>query len=257
MTSVRLAPLAILLGGCVVHISNDTDTIEFDEPVSGIVTDLGAGSVVITGAQTSGAVIYRDLTWSGEQQPEVSAVVEDGILYLSADCGHKAVCQANHEVVVSEDIWADISTGSGDVELRALDQGARVETGSGNITTSSVYGNIIAETGSGDLSIEDGVGDLELSTGSGNVRVQDAQVERLSLSTGSGDIEVEITAELTDGDVSTGSGDVALSVPAGSYALDISTGSGDVELSGITDSAASDRRLQISTGSGDVEVHGE
>jgi hypothetical protein len=78
MTSIRIAPLAILLGGCAVHINTDTDTIEFDEPVTGVFTDIGAGCMIITGAQATGVVVCRDLMWSGERQPEVSAVVENG-----------------------------------------------------------------------------------------------------------------------------------------------------------------------------------
>jgi hypothetical protein len=202
-------------------------------------------------------VVYRDLMWSGERQPEVSAVVENGILYLSADCSEKVVCQADLEVIVSEEIWADIQIGSGDVELRGLDKGAVVETGSGSITTSRVSGSITAETGSGDLNIEGGMGDLDLSTGSGSVQEQAAQATLLSLTAGSGDTEAEIADGLLDAQVLTRSVDVSLTIPAGADALDISTGLGDFELSEVTDSTAAERRLQISSGSGHVEVRGE
>ena len=100
MTSLPTEPLAILLVGCVVH--TDTDTIELDEPVSGVVTELVWSSVISTGAQVSGAVVSRDLMWSGERQPEVSAVVENGTLHLSADCSEKGSCQTDHEVIVSK-----------------------------------------------------------------------------------------------------------------------------------------------------------
>jgi DUF4097 and DUF4098 domain-containing protein YvlB len=167
------------------------------------------------------------------------------------------VCQADIEVIVSEEIWADIQIGSGDVELRGLDKGAVVETGSGSITTSRVSGSITAETGSGDLNIEGGMGDLDLSTGSGSVQEQAAQATLLSLTAGSGDTEAEIADGLLDAQVSTRSVDVSLTIPAGADALDISTGLGDFELSEVTDSTAAERRLQISTGSGHVEVRGE
>lgn len=256
---MRSAPLALffLTTGCVVHVYSDADTVAFDEPVSGVVTDLGAGSVTITGADTVGAVVYRSLEWSGERAPEVTAVVEDGILYLSARCEGKVVCSVDHEVIVSEDIWSDIKTGSGDVSVRNLDQGATIETGSGDLSLSGVYGNVSAETGSGEISIDDGIGDLDLSTGSGDVVVRDAIAGQLFLSSGSGEVEASITDGLALADLSTGSGDVTLRVPAGSYALDISTGSGDVELSNITQSSSTERRLEISTGSGDVRISGQ
>ncbi|MFT5680164.1 MAG: hypothetical protein ACI8RZ_001069 [Myxococcota bacterium] len=248
--------LLTALTGCVVNVTTDSDSVEFDEPVVGIVTDLGAGDVTITGANTVGAMVYRDLEWSGSR-PDIDAWVEDGILYLTADCTRKVVCQAHHDVVVSEAIWSDIMTGAGNVSLRGLDEGARAETGSGDISMMQVYGDITAETGSGAVTIEDSIGDLDLSTGSGDVTVREAMTERLALSTGSGQVDVDIREGLSDADVSTGSGDVTLMVPSGSYSMSISTGSGDVDLANVTETNQSDRRIEISTGSGDVEVMGQ
>ena len=253
----KLALIAVLCGGCMVHISTDSDSVEFDEPVTGIVTDLGAGDVVITGANTVGAVVYRDLEWSGQRRPEVSAVVEGGVLYLTADCSAQVVCKVNHDVIVSEAIWSDIMTGSGDVTMRGVDEGALIETGSGNITLSGVHGDISAGTGSGEVSIEDSIGDLDLSTGSGDVVVSNAIAALLIASTGSGDVVAEVNTGLNVAEISAGSGDVELTVPSGSYAMNISTGSGDVELSGVSDDSDGDRRLSISTGSGDVRVRGQ
>lgn len=253
----RLILLCALTAGCIVHVTTDADSVEFDEPVVGIVTDLGAGDVTITGADTVGAVVYREVEWSGSRRPDVEAWVEDGILYLTADCTGKVVCRADHDVVVSEAIWSDILTGAGSVSIRGLDEGARVETGSGDVSMWQVYGDISAETGSGAMTIEESIGDLELSTGSGDVTVREALTGRLVLSTGSGSVDVDIRDGLTDADVSTGSGDVVLAVPSGSYAMSISTGSGDVDLSNVTEAGQSDRRIEISTGSGDVEVVGQ
>ena len=160
----NLILLSALTTGCVTHITTDADSVEFDEPVVGIITDLGAGEVTITGADTVGAVVYREVEWSGSRRPSVEAWVEDGILYLTADCTGKVVCQADHDVVVSETIWSDIRTGAGSVLVRGLDEGVRIETGSGDVSLMQVYGDIFAETGSGTLTIED-------STGSGDVEV--------------------------------------------------------------------------------------
>ncbi len=68
MMMSRLSLIAALTGGCIVHVTTDADSVEFDEPVTGIVTDLGAGNVTITGADTTGAVIYREVEWSGERR---------------------------------------------------------------------------------------------------------------------------------------------------------------------------------------------
>ncbi len=253
----RLILFSVLTTGCIPQVTTDSDAVTFEEPVIGIVTDLGAGEVTITGADTVGAVVYREVEWSGSRRPSVEAWVSDGILYLTADCTGKVICQADHDVVVSEAIWSDIRTGAGDVLVRGLDEGARVETGSGDISLVQVYGDIFAETGSGALTIEDSIGALELSTGSGDVTVRAEQTSLLMLSTGSGDVDVDVLYGLLDADVATGSGDVVLAVPAGSYAMNISTGSGDVELSNVTEVVQSDRRIEISTGSGDVEVVGQ
>ncbi len=257
----RMAPIfiiaAALSSGCVVHVTSDSDALEFDEPITALVTDLGSGDVTITGADLQGAEVYRAIEWAGSDRPALSAWVEDGVLYLVSQCNGMLFCSVNHEVIVSQDIWADITTGSGEIQVKGLDQGIYAETGSGNIALTNIVGASVLTTGSGDIDMQDVIGDIDLSTGSGDIAAQRTTAEVIVASTGSGDVSMELGSGLMEADISTGSGDVDLQVPAGTYAVDISTGSGDVDISGITQSSSSDRWLEVDTGSGDVTLTGQ
>ena len=81
------------------------------------------------------------------------------------------------------------TTGSGSVRASALGQLLHARTGSGDISANSIGGDAHLETGSGSISASGLAGGARASTGSGDIVVSDCQ-QALRASTGSGSIRV-------------------------------------------------------------------
>lgn len=248
--------IGMLASGCVLQAQSRSDAASFDEPIVGVVADVGAGDLVVTGTAVDGAEVFMGLEWTG-QEPDVTAEVVDGVLYLTVECRKgQLVCRVDSELIVPEGAWLSLLTGAGDLDIKGTAADIAARTGAGNVGLTAVLGDIEAETGSGDISMSDVAGVAVVGTGSGQVYGRQLDVAALDISTGSGDIDVEIEQAPGAVDISTGSGDVELVVPSGAYAVDISTGAGDVDVSGVTQQASADQRIEIDTGSGDVWVRG-
>ena len=132
---------------------------------------------------------------------------------------------------------ADVTTGSGAIDLGSCGGRAQLRTGSGEVEVGSLGGVSRVRTGSGDVRLGELTGDLEVRSGSGDVVLADAVRGDVALNTGSGALRIGVhsgvAAEL---DLSAGSGrarsdlDVRHDTPTTSPALRLSgrTGSGDV-----------------------------
>jgi len=114
------------------------------------------------------------------------------------------------EVRMPRRLHLAVDDGSGDSEIRLLDNGLALDDGSGDITLEEIGGGVRIVDGSGDmfltgikgkLDIEDGSGDIELNAAGGDVYVDD------------------------------GSGDIAISQVLGSVEID--DGSGDIVIDGV------------------------
>lgn len=158
-------------------------------------------------------------------------------------------------------------TGSGDVEVSAIQGPATFTSGSGNIRASTIGNDVQATAGSGDVVLSDVQGQVQVSTGSGDIRVHGAK-GAVRLHTGSGKLDIAspndaVVAETGNGDVivngahadlrvRTGSGDVQIDGnPAESSYWDLHASSGDVTLHVP---AAASFRLYAHTGSGDIDA---
>ena len=114
------------------------------------------------------------------------------------------------EVRVPRGLHLVVDDGSGDTEIRSLDNGLVLDDGSGDITLDGI---------SGEVRIVDGSGDMFLSSLKGKLRIED----------GSGDIELSDAGD--DVYVHDGSGDIAISRVTGSVEID--DGSGGITINGV------------------------
>ncbi|WP_433869675.1 DUF4097 family beta strand repeat-containing protein [Saccharopolyspora sp. CA-218241] len=91
-------------------------------------------------------------------------------------------------------------SGSGDVEIAAVEGASTVATGSGAVWLGSVSADVLVRSGSGDIAVADAAeGEVELITGSGEVVVSlrrgvAAEVD-LTSSTGSATSDLDVTDE--------------------------------------------------------------
>ncbi len=112
-------------------------------------------------------------------------------------------------------------SGSGDVEIGAIEAASSVATGSGNVWLGVVSGDVLVRSGSGDLTIADATsGQVELITGSGELQVSihrgtTAEVD-LTSSTGTASSDLLVSEEAPDKEPKlqifgrTGTGDAVL-----------------------------------------------
>lgn len=128
---------------------------------------------------------------------------------------------------------SEISTGSGDVSIAAIDGDARVTSGSGDITIAAVHGNSQIRAGSGDVRVDVAAGSIHVGTGSGDIVAGRVDADFVGKS-GSGDVRVDDAR----GSVRMGSGSGNLRVGRiGAGQVSAKTASGDVEV-GIADGVA-------------------
>lgn len=152
---------------------------------------------------------------------------------------------------------ADLSTGSGDVNLEHAEASTTVRTGTGAVRIGTTADGLQVRSGSGGVEAASLSGSATLGTGTGDVWVGTVSGDVLAR-TGSGDLTV---AEAVSGSIEliTGSGGIRVGVGHGVTAeIDISSGSGTVtsELE-VSDSPPEDStaaRIRARTGIGDAVI---
>jgi DUF4097 and DUF4098 domain-containing protein YvlB len=153
---------------------------------------------------------------------------------------------------------ADVSTASGDADLRDVAGDLSLKSASGDLTAGAIDGRASVNTASGDISIGHVRGTVHANSASGDISV-DAADGDAKANTASGDVSL---SAVRSGEVSvnSASGDVTLGVRRGSKAyLDCSTVSGDArsELDMTDDEPQGDGPLvhvKARTVSGDIVI---
>ena len=141
---------------------------------------------------------------------------------------------------------ADMSAGSGDININLIKGDVSVGTGSGDVVIDASEGIAIVKTGSGDISFGGHTGSAEVTTSSGEIEFCAAADEgEVTLRTSSGDVDVVIYGgDSIELDISTSSGVIDTKVPIvvreasrrrlrgisgdGRWKLKVSTSSGNV-----------------------------
>ena len=141
--------------------------------------------------------------------------------------------------------FTNLSTASGNIQLKGLSGQVKVSTASGDVLVEDVTGEIDASTASGQMNVRNVSGTVSAQSASGDVKVDITRLEGagdLKFATASGDVDVRLPASL-DADVklSTMSGKVSTNFPLEVKERDRGPGS---TAEGQIGSAA--RRLRIS-----------
>lgn len=171
---------------------------------------------------------------------------------------------------------SNLSSGSGDIDVEAVDGTAKVKSGSGSVSAGHVGDTLLVTTGSGDVHVHQSGRVTTLTAGSGDVSVGEL-VGEVVTKTGSGDIEVgrldgSLVSKTGSGNLTVrrasagsvrangASGDIRIGIESGTAAwLDLSTVSGRVEQE-LGESEAPDPgqqtiELTAHTVSGNLRVH--
>lgn len=152
--------------------------------------------------------------------------------------------------------FSNLSTASGNIQLKGVSGQVKVSTASGDVLVEDVAGEINASTASGQMNVRNVTGTVSAQSASGDVKVDIARLEGagdLKFSTASGDVDVRLPSSL-DADVklSTLSGKVSTNFPLEVKESERGPGTTAAGLIG-----SGTRRLRISSASGDVSLNSQ
>jgi hypothetical protein len=237
--------------------------------ISGVLSWIGqatAGPGAEPADLAAEAVRAAEITWS---EPGRRLIVRSSqdlplrvvplVVTVTAPAGSRLAARtgAGDVVVTGRAGWAAVRTGSGEVDVAAVDGDTDVTTGSGDLVLGEVAGRARLRTGSGTVRLTAAGGPTEIKAGSGDVALGKVAGD-LGVRTGSGEVRID---DACSGrfDLTTGSGELRVAVHPGVRAeLDLSSGSGRARSDLRVDSAPPDDAVALHvrgrTGSGDVLV---
>jgi hypothetical protein len=161
------------------------------------------------------------------------------------------------DVAVGDTRTLSVKTGGGQVSAQHVGGDLRVVTGTGAVQVGAVDGAAVVKSANGDTTLGDIAGDLRVSTANGRIAIGTVGGSAV-VKTASGDIEL---AEVVRGSVvvSTAYGKVAIGVRDGVPAwLDLNTGFGHVvselDASGAPEPGADSVEVKARSGFGDITI---
>ena len=265
---------------------------EFTEPIDRIEIDWASGSVRILSHPGSTVLLSEEAEADMPEELRVRWWLEGSTLHVKfaasgarqrlTDRWHKALtlrlpealslgdveiraASANieAETVAAKEI--DVSTASGDMNLRCAANAIRLNSASGDIHLDQLdsAGEVSIESASGRIDANlTHVDDVRLEAASGRIDLSAASVDSLSAKTASGDISCTFEAAPSECRLRAVSGEVTLSLPEDAdFSARISTTSGDFESdfplkkdgrSYVCGSGAAG--IEIDTTSGDISI---
>ena len=237
--------------------------------ISGVLSWIGqatAGPGTEPADLAAEAVRAAEITWSEPGRRLIVRSAQDLplrvvplVVTVTAPAGSRLAARtgAGDVVVTGRAGWAAVRTGSGEVDVAAVDGDTDVTTGSGDLVLGEVAGRARLRTGSGTVRLTAAGGPTEIKAGSGDVALGKVAGD-LGVRTGSGEVRID---DACSGrfDLTTGSGELRVAVHPGVRAeLDLSSGSGRARSDLRVDPAPPDDAVALHvrgrTGSGDVLV---
>ncbi len=183
---------------------------------------IGRGSVTLIATDTAESTVEV----TGDHSDEVTVELEGEQLRVLAPSFRTGFFGGEPSLDVRVTVPAgselSVKTGSADVRAHGHWGATQIRSGSGEVDLDAMDAQAVIETGSGDIMVDRIVGELRIKSGSGDVKVHWAGSAAV-VSTGSGDVQiVEATGPTV---VKTGSGDLLVATADGD--LQLATGSGD------------------------------
>lgn len=217
-----LIPLSLLSLAACSDLDHEVGVIEESADaagVAGLVVDVGAGDLVVTGEaeretfdvvvrvrsamgsdhndqevldltrvtfEDKGAGVHRLVVALPERYPAYTADVE-----VSVPLGQDVEVRDGSGDIVLGDLGAlRVYDGSGDLVADHIDGSVEIRDGSGDIVLTNVRGNVRIDDGSGDVVVESVQGTVTVSDGSGDLTIRGAD-DVVLLEDGSGDVHID------------------------------------------------------------------
>jgi hypothetical protein len=228
----------LIAGVALVGCASKTrqDTFEFDDAVDRVEVALNVGDIKVTGRDGEQSAVGISSHWSGTRHPELEVRVEDGTLYVSADCGPLTMCIVD----------ADINVPSGVKELSLYGQ-------DGNVFVTGTDAKVEAAQAKGSIAVFGVGGDLELLTKTGTIKGMNLTSPSVEVFGRRGDIDLAFTDAPVDLAIDAGKGSVHLLLPDETYAVALDSESGDATID-IQRDPSSAHRVKVETTSGRMVI---
>ena len=174
--------------------------------LNNFITDVGAGSLVIRGADvneiTVRAKIYSEKYNNIE---DLRAAFNSEMVLTLENKGKSSVLKAmtqkkwfsisspeisiDLDIIVPQKMNIEIDDSSGPLKITDIDGSLQIDDGSGSIFISNIGDDIEIDDGSGNLEISDVKGDIHIDDGSGIINI-DGVAGNVSIDDGSGSIKI-------------------------------------------------------------------
>jgi DUF4097 and DUF4098 domain-containing protein YvlB len=249
--------VALTLGGCVIHGSEETAIERFtfevtDKPRVEVRLDDGSIEVVGTSSkEVAVTVIKKARGPSAEaaaallEQIHVEAYQRDGTIRVEArqsagwEWEHEAVSvgtghlRADVEIRAPEEVDLELVTDNGRIEIERVEGRVEAESEDGRVQLRDVQGVVRIRTSNGSIIGTGLKGNYEISSGDGRIEL-DGRFGGLRAETSDGSVRVRCEADMPspteDWLLRTYDGSMALALPRSiSAELDVSTGDGRIE----------------------------
>ena len=171
-----------------------------------LIADVGAGSLVIRGADVSKITVKAKIySEKYDDIADLKAAFASKMLLTLENKGKSAVLKAmtqkkrfsisspnisiDLDIIIPQQMNVEIDDGSGQLKVTDIDGSLQIDDGSGSIYLSNIGSDIEIDDGSGSLEISDVNGDVHIDDGSGVINI-DRVAGNVSIGDGSGSIKI-------------------------------------------------------------------
>jgi hypothetical protein len=207
--------------------SSSSQTESLEPGLQELVVDV-VGSVTLTAGDRTELVVEKEWLFGGE--PDVVAVVQDGVARVSADCAwYQARCVTSVTGTVASGTRVTITTAAGSIDVSGVSNGVDLETAAGTITVTGISGMARLQTSAGNVSGDITDGDVDVKTSFGGIDLTVlGSFDSIVAETSAGNIDLTVADEVYA---------VTADTSAGSVTVDVATDPGS-EREIIADSSA-------------------
>jgi len=256
---------AILLSGCVIHISPDSANITEQQEltlsaqdIKTLISETSSGNLNIMGVEGLNEILVKadirtynhdkSYTLTLEKHGNKAKLVAKHNAKMGFYSGNSP--RINLTIQVPATLALDLEDGSGDIEIKGSQADITVNDNSGNIIIAGGK-NVVIDDGSGNIEITEVTGNMMIDDGSGNLSIDGGN--QLVIDDGSGNLSIaNLTGSLK---VTDGSGNLDITEVQGN--VDVEDGSGNLHISHLASSLVvrdDSGELSIENIQGDVNI---
>ena len=161
--------------------------------------------------------------------------------------------KSKYTLSIPNDVFVNINTGTGDVNLKELSAETNLNSGTGDIVFQQYDGTSNLNSGTGDVEVRDSKGEINMNSGTGDVIINNSS-GKLMANSGTGNVKVDNV----DGSLSanSGTGNVSGSNVRLNSKANFNSGTGDATFT-LTGDVTTDLSINSGTGDAILDMNGQ